>query len=139
MTSPTRTSRQIFARAGMAQVALLAGALVAGPLIGAAPAAAAPPAVAFVDLGTAASYSVLAGAGVTSTGAATVLAGDLGLSPAGVIAGFPPGTTMGTIHDKDEAAEQAQEDRQERRRVRSDAGRDRGGRWRLARRCCHSR
>lgn len=77
--------------------------------------AAAPPAAGatFVDLGTAASYSVLAGAGVTNTGNATVLAGDLGLSPSGVIAGFPPGTTMGTIHDKDAAAEQAQSDRQD--------------------------
>ena len=42
-----------------------------------------------VDLGTAAGYSVLAGAGVSNTGSGTVLALDLGLSPAGVIAGFP--------------------------------------------------
>lgn len=78
--------------------------------------AAAEPAVAraasFIDLGAAASYSVLAGAGVSNTGTATVLAGDLGLSPGGVIAGFPPGTTQGAIHDKDAAAEQAQTDRQ---------------------------
>ena len=71
------------------------------------------PAATFVDLGTAASYSVLGGTGVTNTGAATVLADDLGLSPSGVIAGFPPGTTKGTIHDKDAAAEQAQSDRQD--------------------------
>jgi hypothetical protein len=55
---------------------------------------------------------VLAGAGVSNTGSATVLALDLGLSPAGVIAGFPPGTVTGVIHDKDAAAETAQGDRQ---------------------------
>ena len=65
----------------------------------------------FVDLGTAATYSVLAGTGVANTGAGTVLAGDLGLSPTGAITGFPPGTVNGTIHDKDAAAETAQSDR----------------------------
>ena len=65
----------------------------------------------FVDLGTAATYSVLAGTGVSNTGTATVLAGDLGLSSSGTIAGFPPGTTKGTIHDKDAAAQDAESDR----------------------------
>ena len=64
-----------------------------------------------MDLGTAATYSVLAGTGVSNTGAATVLAGDLGLSSSGTIAGFPPGTTNGTIHDKDAAAQNAESDR----------------------------
>ena len=72
----------------------------------------APPATAtFVNLRTAASYSILAGTGVANTGAGTVLAGDLGLSPDGLIAGFPPGTVTGTIHDKDSAADTAQGDR----------------------------
>lgn len=95
------------ARASVGACALLlAGALVAIPSeSSAAPAT-------FVDLGSAASYSVLAGAGVSNTGTATVLALDLGLSPSGLIAGFPPGTTLGAIHDKDAAAETAQEDRQ---------------------------
>ncbi len=65
----------------------------------------------FVDLGTAGQYSVLAGGGVSNTGSATVLALKLGLSPAGVIAGFPPGTAQ-AINDKNPAADQAQEDRQ---------------------------
>ncbi|WP_346386519.1 ice-binding family protein [Nocardioides sp.] len=65
----------------------------------------------FVDLGTAATYSILAGTSVANTGAGTVLAGDLGLSPSGAISGFPPGTLAGTIHDKDTAAETAQSDR----------------------------
>ncbi|QVT79621.1 hypothetical protein ENKNEFLB_02004 [Nocardioides aquaticus] len=103
-------------RTGIARIAVGASALlVAGQLTTTSPAAAAPdpaPAAAFVDLGTATTYSVLGGTGVSSTGAGTALAGDLGLSPAGVIAGFPPGTVAGTVHDKDAAAEQAQTDRQ---------------------------
>jgi Ice-binding-like/Bacterial Ig-like domain len=75
------------------------------------PSSAAPAAAAFVDLGTAATYSILGGSGVANTGAGTVLSGDLGLSPTGVIAGFPPGTVKGTVHDKDAAAEAAQDDR----------------------------
>lgn len=65
----------------------------------------------FIDLGTAATYSVLGGTSVANTGAGTVLAGDLGLSPSGAITGFPPGTVNGTTHDKDAAAETAQSDR----------------------------
>lgn len=69
------------------------------------------PGATFVDLGSAATYSVLAGTGVANTGAGTVLAGDLGLSPSGAITGFPLGTVKGTIHDKDPAAQAAQADR----------------------------
>ncbi|GAA4756109.1 hypothetical protein GCM10023350_47050 [Nocardioides endophyticus] len=82
-----------------------------GPL-GPLPHAGAAGPAAFVDLGSAASYSVLAGAGVSNTGEDTVLALDLGLSPTGAIAGFPPGIVTGTTHDKDSAAEAAQEDRE---------------------------
>ena len=86
--------------------------LVAAPLSFAESAVAAPAAAAApVELGTAAEFSVLAGAGVSNSGSATVLALDLGLSPAGVIAGFPPGTAR-AIHDKDTTAGTAQEDRQ---------------------------
>ncbi|MCW2842688.1 MAG: hypothetical protein JWN22_604 [Nocardioides sp.] len=117
MTRHARPFRTLHVTTGIARVALGACALlVAAQLASVAPATAAPSAPAagatFVDLGTAAGYSVLGGSGVSNTGAATVLAGDLGLSPTGVIAGFPPGTTAGTIHDKDAAAEQAQSDRQ---------------------------
>jgi hypothetical protein len=113
-----RRTRQVFTRSRIARAAVGACAiLVISPFAPLAQAGAAEPVAAskaatFVDLGTAATYSVLAGTGVTNTGAATVLAGDLGLSPTGVIAGFPPGSTLGTIHDKDAAAEQAQSDRQ---------------------------
>ncbi|MDP3893054.1 ice-binding family protein, partial [Nocardioides sp.] len=90
--------------------------LVATQLATVLPAAGEPSALAasatFVDLGTAASYSVLAGTGVANTGAGSVLDGDLGLSPAGLIAGFPPGTVNGTINDKNASAGTAQNHRQ---------------------------
>ena len=62
-----------------------------------------------VDLGTAAPFSVLAGAGVTNTGP-TVLAGDLGTCPTPAITGFPPGLVNGQQHANDEVACQAQSD-----------------------------
>ena len=67
---------------------LVAAQIATLPASFAAPPAAAVAAATSVDLGTAAGYSVLGGTGVSNTGA-TVLALDLGLSPAGVIAGFP--------------------------------------------------
>lgn len=76
--------RRLITPSRIARVAVGAFAvLLVGPFAPApyAVAAAAPAMV--VDLGTAASYSVLAGTGITNTGAATVLAGDLGLSPRG--------------------------------------------------------
>ena len=63
-----------------------------------------------MDLGTAASYSVVAGTGVANTGAGTVLAGNLGLSPRRDLR-VPARHGDGTIHDKDAAAETAQADR----------------------------
>jgi hypothetical protein len=88
--------------------------LVVGAAAAVSPAAAAqdPPAATFVELGSAAGFSVLAGSGVGSTGTGTVLALDLGLSPAGTITGFPPGKVNGATHDKDTVAALAQEDRQ---------------------------
>jgi hypothetical protein len=62
-----------------------------------------------VALGTAATYLVLGGTGVTNTGA-TVLSGDLGVSPANSIVGFPPGIASGTTHAGDTQAGQAQTD-----------------------------
>jgi hypothetical protein len=117
MTSRTdRSSRQSSIRTGFARVAIgAAGLLVAGSLATAAASAEVAPApsvaATFIDLGSAATYSILAGTSVANTGAGTVLAGDLGLSPSGAITGFPPGTVSGTIHDKDVAAETAQSDR----------------------------
>ena len=66
-------------------------------------------ATATVGLGTAASYSVLAGQGVTNTGP-TTLAADLGTSPNAAISGFPPGVVGGATHAADAAAGQAQSD-----------------------------
>ncbi|MFC6085450.1 ice-binding family protein [Sphaerisporangium aureirubrum] len=62
-----------------------------------------------VELGTAADYAVLAGSTITSTGA-TVVTGDVGLSPGTSVTGFPPGTVSGTVHTADAAAETAKAD-----------------------------
>ncbi|MFI5470357.1 ice-binding family protein [Streptomyces cacaoi] len=62
-----------------------------------------------VPLGTTASYSVLAGQGVTNTGN-SVLAHDLGTHPNPAITGFPPGLVGGAVHPADAAALQAKAD-----------------------------
>lgn len=62
-----------------------------------------------VGLGTATSYSVLAGTTVTNTGP-TTLERDLGVSPGSAITGFPPGVSTGAIHAADAVALQAQSD-----------------------------
>jgi len=65
-----------------------------------------------VGLGTADSFAVLAGAGVTNTGP-SVINGDLGTSPLPAVTGFggaPNGTVNGTIHQADALAGQAQTD-----------------------------
>ena len=48
-----------------------------------------------VPLGTAQTYSVLAGTQVSNTGN-TTLVGDLGVSPGTAVTGFPPGIVYGT-------------------------------------------
>ena len=62
-----------------------------------------------VLLGTASSYGVLAGSAVTNTGA-SVVSGDLGLSPGTAVTGFPPGTVGGVEQVTNAAAAQAQTD-----------------------------
>jgi hypothetical protein len=62
-----------------------------------------------VDLGAAEGFAVLAGQGVTNTGA-TVVDGDLGTHPNPAVTGFPPGTVNGAIHPADAVALQAQTD-----------------------------
>jgi type VI secretion system secreted protein VgrG len=62
-----------------------------------------------ITLGNADSYAVLAGSAITNTGA-TVISGNLGLSPGSAITGFPPGIVNGTIHSADAHASAAQAD-----------------------------
>jgi hypothetical protein len=106
-----RPFRQTIAGPTLGRVAAATSLLlVAGVLAGTSPAGAAPVAAQPVVLGTAAQYSVLAGPSVTSTGAGTVLALDLGVT--GTVAGFPPGTVTGAIHVGDAAVKTAHTDRQ---------------------------
>jgi LPXTG-motif cell wall-anchored protein len=58
-------------------------------------------------LGNAQSFAVLGGSAVTNTGA-SVITGDLGVSPGTSVTGFPPGNVIGTIHSADTLAGQAQ-------------------------------
>jgi type VI secretion system secreted protein VgrG len=62
-----------------------------------------------ITLGTAGSYSVLAGSAVTNTGP-TDLSGKLGISPGTAISGFPPGVAHGATDQTNAAAAQAQLD-----------------------------
>jgi ice-binding like protein len=62
-----------------------------------------------VPLGAADPFAVLAGTTVSNSGA-TVVGGDLGVSPGTSVTGFPPGMVNGTIHAGDATAAQAQAD-----------------------------
>ena len=57
----------------------------------------------------AASYTVLAGTVVASTGATTIT-GDVGVSPGTALTGFPPGIVSGAMHAGDAVAAQAMAD-----------------------------
>ena len=95
--------RLLFATLSLAALGLASVGVVAGK----AGAAQGP-----VDLGTAATFAVLAGSTVTNTGP-SVVSGDLGVSPGSAVTGFtgPPNGTVvnGTIYVADAAA-QAQAD-----------------------------
>jgi len=62
-----------------------------------------------VTLGSVSAIAVLAGSGITSTGATTIT-GDMALSPGSSIGGFPPGILNGTQHINDAIANQAKLD-----------------------------
>jgi hypothetical protein len=62
-----------------------------------------------VTLSGASNFAILAGSGVTSTGA-TIITGDLGLSPGTSVGGFPPGILNGTLHINDGTVNQAKLD-----------------------------
>jgi len=62
-----------------------------------------------VNLGTAANFDVLAGSTITNTGA-TVVNGNLGLSPGTSVTGFPPGTLNGIQYVNDATAATAKLD-----------------------------
>ena len=62
-----------------------------------------------IPLGVADNFAILAGSGITNTGA-TVINGDLGLSPGTSVGGFPPGILNGTLHINDATANQSKLD-----------------------------
>ena len=72
-------------------------------VLGASAASAQPP------LGSAQSFGVLGSSILTSTGA-TIVTGDVGVSPSTAITGFPPGIVVGTIHAGDTVAALARAD-----------------------------
>ncbi|MEP6812569.1 MAG: ice-binding family protein [Actinomycetota bacterium] len=95
------------ARVRAASVATLTALFAAGllvALVGGAQAASTA-----VPLGTAASFAVLAGAGVTNTGP-TTLNGDLGTYPTTTITGSASITITGTNHNGDSVTQQAKTD-----------------------------
>lgn len=85
--------------------ALAAGLLLVLPLVLAQPAAA----VVSPALGTASTFAVLGGSAVSNTGA-TVVTGDLGVSPGSSISGFPPGQIVGGIEQSAPVSTAAQAD-----------------------------
>ena len=64
---------------------------------------------AIVPLAGTANLAILAGSGITNTGA-TNITGDIGLNPGTSVGGFPPGILVGTQHINDAIATQAKLD-----------------------------
>jgi hypothetical protein len=70
-----------------------------------------PPLAGGSPLGTACNFGILAGTPVvSSTGLTKIIGGDVGISPAASITGFPPATTTGAFHAGDATAATAQGD-----------------------------
>jgi hypothetical protein len=94
--------KDVVSKAGIASFVLIATLALAGNT----------QAATSVGLGTAGSFAVLAGAGVTNTGP-SVINGDLGTAPNPAVTGFggaPNGTVNGATHPADALAAQAQAD-----------------------------
>jgi hypothetical protein len=62
-----------------------------------------------VAMAGAVNLAILAGSGITNTGATTIT-GDMGLSPGTSVGGFPPGILNGALHINDAIANQAKLD-----------------------------
>lgn len=62
-----------------------------------------------VPMAGASGFAILSGSSITNTGA-TIITGDIGLSPGSSIGGFPPGILNGTQHINDAIANQAKLD-----------------------------
>ena len=93
-------------RRGAAGLVGLAVSVVAVIVLLASPALAA---VAAIGLGTASSFAVLAGSGVTNTGATTIT-GDVGTHPTPAMTGFDTVVLTGTNHGADAVTQQAKSD-----------------------------
>ena len=106
---PTEATRVVRRRRQFAALLAVAGAAVV--LVGVSGTVAASASQPQVNLGTAASFAVLAGSTVTNTGPSSI-SGDLGLYPGTAITGFPPGRlTSGTTYVAPSGvAEQAEAD-----------------------------
>jgi hypothetical protein len=63
-----------------------------------------------ISLGSASTFAILAGSGISNTGATTQVNGDVGTSPTGTVTGLPPAQVNGTIHAADAIAAQAKID-----------------------------
>ena len=68
------------------------------------------PPPAFINLGSASTYGILAGSTVTCAGAPGTVNADVGISPGSALTGFPPCTVTGNTHLADAPAAQAQVD-----------------------------
>ncbi|MHB9055942.1 MAG: Ig-like domain-containing protein [Paludibacteraceae bacterium] len=51
-----------------------------------------------IDLGSAANFAILAGAGITNTGVTTLITGDVGSFPTATITGLLPANVIGTLY-----------------------------------------
>jgi hypothetical protein len=92
-TFTVKSASLVRAIIGFRRSARLAGIATFAGLLSAAS-----PALAQITLGSAQDFAVLGNAAVTNTGG-TIVTGDLGVSAASPVTGFPPGVLNGTLFD----------------------------------------